>query len=36
MKIEANRLLRRGVVFIFNTIISETTEGDGMNIRQND
>ena len=36
MKIEANRLLRRGVVLIFDTIISETTEGDGMNIRQND
>lgn len=36
MKIEANRLLRRGVVFVLDTIISETTEGDGMSIRQND
>jgi hypothetical protein len=46
MKIEANGFWRRGVVFVFETVISEmninettttrTTKGDVMNICQND
>jgi hypothetical protein len=36
MRIEADGLRRRGVAFIFETIIFETTEGDGLNMRRND
>jgi hypothetical protein len=35
MRIEADGL-RRGVGFIFETTIFETTEGDGLNMRRND
>jgi hypothetical protein len=35
MKIEADGL-RRGVAFLFEAILFETTEGDVMSIRQND
>jgi len=35
MKVEANSL-RRGVIFIFKTILSKTTTGDVLNICQND
>jgi hypothetical protein len=36
MRIQADRLRRRGVDFIFETSISKTAEGDGLNICQND
>jgi hypothetical protein len=36
MKIKVDRLQRRGVDFIFEASISKTTEGDGLNICQND
>jgi hypothetical protein len=36
MRIEADGLRQRGVAFIFETIIFEPTEGDGLNIRRND
>jgi hypothetical protein len=34
MKIEANGL-RRGVIFVFETILSKTTTGDVLNISRN-
>jgi hypothetical protein len=36
MKIQADRLQRRGVDFIFETSISKMTEGDGLNICRNE
>jgi hypothetical protein len=35
MRIAANGL-RRGVAFIFKTILSETIKDEGLNIRRND
>jgi len=34
MRIEADGLRRRGVALFFETILFETTEGDGLNIRR--
>jgi hypothetical protein len=36
MRIEADGLRWRGVALIFETIVFETTEGDGLNMRRND